>query len=202
MKPQTENACAPKPQAALLTLLAAGLFLGGCVVTSVYPFYLESDLVFEPTLVGDWVDADNEPKPGEFIRVSRLGELGYLATAFTPQRTNSEVIHLFRLKQQLFLDTCPTNDSLGHIPVHQISKVVRLEPELVSAGLNYDWLNKLVKQHPKAIRHIRVREKPDETGEGRLVLTPETPELQKFILKQLNNTNAWQKPSRVGLRPH
>lgn len=186
--------------AVLAGLGAVGLILAGCVVTSVYPFYTDKDLAFEPSLLGEWVGADEAPKPGEFVRVERLGKLGYVATVFTADSTNSVICHLFRLNKQLFLDSCPTNDSLDHIPVHQVSKVTQLQPELETADLKYDWLEALLKQNPKALRHTRVREKADESGDGRIVLTADTAELQKFLRAHLTNTNAWQQPSRVKRR--
>lgn len=167
------------------------VLLAGCVVTSVYPYYKEKNLVFEPSLLGDWVSADNKDNPGEFFRVEKLREKAYLATAFTADQTNSFILHLFRLNQQVFLDTCPTNHSLDHLPVHQISKVTQLPPSLETSDLNYKWLEELLKKNPKAIRHIIVNE---QAGEERIVLTADTAELQKFLLKHLNNTNAWKKP--------
>ena len=48
----------------IVLLAAMAVLLGGCLVTSVAPFYTAKDLVFEPALVGDWVengkDADHE----------------------------------------------------------------------------------------------------------------------------------------------
>src|SRR5438445_2919029 len=89
--------------------LAATLLLTGCVVTSVYPFYTEKDLVFDAALLGDWVSADDEAKPGEFMRIEKFGGQGYRVTAFTADATNSVDFHLFRLGKNLLLDSCPTN---------------------------------------------------------------------------------------------
>jgi len=180
------------------TLAAAGLFLVGCVVTSVYPFYTEKDLVFDPRLLGDWVGNDEKnAKTNEFTRVERLGDKGYRAIVFTERETNSIICHLFRLNNQLFLDTCPTNHSLDLIPVHQVSKVTQITPDFENAGLNYKWLEALLRENPKAIRHTIVRDEFEGKDEARIVLTADTGELQKFILKHLNNTNAWQEPSQV-----
>ena len=176
---------------------AVAVLLAGCVVTSVYPYYQAKDLVFEASLLGDWVSADNKDKPGEFFRVEKLGEKTYCATAFTADQTNSFILHLFRLNRQLFLDTCPTNHSLDHVPVHQISKVMRLQPEIETADLEYKWLAELLGKNPEAIRHVTVRDKEGENKDERIVLTADTAELQKFILKHLNNTNAWKKPDKA-----
>src|SRR5690348_16111402 len=37
--------------------LAAVVVLAGCVVTSVSPFYTQADLVYEPSLAGNWMQA-------------------------------------------------------------------------------------------------------------------------------------------------
>jgi hypothetical protein len=175
-------------------LFAALLFFTGCVVTSLYPYYTGKDLVFDPALLGKWVEAGTTNQPPEYVQLERLGEKGYWVTLFGTDETNSMEAHLFRLKQQLFLDTFPTNRSLDYVPVHQVSKVMRIEPGLETADLNYDWLAKLLEKHPGAIRHLVLPEKPGEEG-GRIVLTADTKELQRFILKYVNDTNAWKQPS-------
>jgi hypothetical protein len=171
------------------------LLLTGCIVTSVYPFYTAKDVVFDQALLGDWIDAVKTNEPNQFVRVERLGEKGYLVTAFTDSETNSTEAYLFRLKQQLFLDVFPTNRSLDYLPVHQVSRVAGLTPKFESTDLNYDWLTKLLEQKPDAIGHLVLPEKPGDTQGGRVVLTAETQELQRFILKHLDNTNAWKEPS-------
>jgi hypothetical protein len=202
MKTQSHQRSGSKPLAAFAMLLVTGLFLAGCVVTSVYPFYTEKDLVFEPSLLGDWAGTDKDPSPiKQFTRVERVGEKGYRATSFNEERTNSVICHLFRLKGQLFLDTCPTNHEVDLIPVHQVSKVTRLSPEFENANLNYKWLEELLKKNPKAIRHTIVNDKFEGTNDTRIVLTADTAELQKFILKYLNNTNAWNESTKAS-RPH
>jgi hypothetical protein len=182
---------------AVAVLFAAMLFFTGCVVTSIYPYYTDKDLVFDQTVLGDWVDAGATNVPTEFVRIEQSGARGYRVTAFGSSETNSIEGHLFRLKQQLFLDVCPTNRSLDFVPVHQVSKVIRIEPTMVTAELNYDWLTKLLEKHPGEIRHIVLREKPGDEQGGRIVLTADTKELQRFILKHVNNTNAWNEPSKL-----
>jgi hypothetical protein len=180
------------------TVALAGLALAltGCVVTSIYPYYTDKDLVFDPALLGDWMDAGTTNEPAEYARIERAGEKGYWVTAFTTSETNRSDVHLFRLKQQMFLDVCPTNRSLDYVPVHQVSKVTRIEPTIETANLNYDWLAKLLEKNPREIRHMVLREKPGDEQGGRIVLTADTKELQRFILKHVNNTNAWNEPSK------
>ena len=66
--------------------------------------------------------------------------------------------------------------------------------------LEYDWLKKLIEKDPKAIRHIIVPKKLGEEGEGDLVLTADTAELQKFILKHEKTEGAFGKASILNRR--
>jgi hypothetical protein len=60
------------------------------------------------------------------------------------------------------------------------------------AVLDYGWLGKLLEAHPATLRHVIVPEKPLDTNSGKtFYLTADTRELQKFLLKNLNNTNAF-----------
>ena len=58
-------------------------------------------------------------------------------------------------------------------------------------ALDYDWLKKLVEKNPKAIRHIVAPPKLGEDGDGLLVLTADTAELQEFILKHEKTAGAF-----------
>lgn len=179
--------------AVAIPLFAVSVFLAGCVVTAVYPYYTERDLVSEPGIIGDWEVAGQTNQANEYIRIGMAAGKTYWGTVFSSTATNSCELHLFRLKQQLFLDSFPTNRSLDFVPVHQISKVIQTGEKLNTANLNYDWLARLLKDNPRAIRHMVLRDKPGDEAGGRIVLTADTRELQRFILAQLNNTNAWNE---------
>ena len=181
--------------AGVAALFAVMLFLTGCVVTSIYPYYTDKDLVFEPAMVGDWAEAGATNATTEYVRIEQAGDKSYRATVFGSDETNTSDVCLFRLKQQLFLDTCPTNRSLDYVPVHQVSKVIQIGRGLETANLNYDWLAKLLGKNPGVIRHMLLRENPGDEH-GRIVLTADTRELQRFIIKYANNTNAWKEPSQ------
>jgi hypothetical protein len=197
LKTRTLNQLSIRTISAVAVLFAA-LFFTGCVVTSIYPYYTDKDLVLDPALPGTWVDADTTNASPAHVRIEQVGEKAYLATVLDTDGTNSTELHLFRLKQQLFIDACPTNRSLDFVPVHQVSKVTQLGPGLVeTANLNYDWLSKLVEKNPRAIRHMVLRDNPGDEHGSRIVLTADTKDLQRFILKYLDNTNAWKGPSQL-----
>ena len=85
--------------------------------------------------------------------------------------------------------TVPENS----LPPHHLLKLTRLEPSLEIQVLDYDWLTKLLEKEPKAIRHIVVPQKLGENGDGLIVLTADTAELQKFILKPEQTEGAFGK---------
>jgi len=196
MKMRTMNQTSIRITTATAALFAVLLFFTGCVVTSVYPYYTDKDLVFDPALPGDWVEAGATNASAEYVRIEPAGEKGYRVAFFGTSETNSSNVHLFRLKQRLFLDVCPTNRSLDFVPVHQVSKVMQIEPVLETADLSYDWLAKLLEKNPEAIRHMVLRDQSGDEQGGRIVLTADTKEFQRFILKYINNTNAWKEPSK------
>ena len=49
------------------------LFLAGCVVTSIYPYYTDKDLVSDPALVGEWVEASKTNETSEYVQVRTVG---------------------------------------------------------------------------------------------------------------------------------
>jgi hypothetical protein len=185
------------------TIAAAGAFLllvTGCIVTSVYPYYTEKDVVFEPALLGDWTDGKSDGNTNEMGRVERFGQNGYRLTSLGENETNSVTFHVFRLGQQLFMDMCPTNQSLEFLPTHQLQKIKHTGTTLEMAALNYDWLKKILERNPKAIRHLVIQEKNEQRQSERIVLTADTAELQKFVLKYLHETNAWSEPSLIKVK--
>jgi hypothetical protein len=173
-------------------LSAAALVLGGCVVTSVYPFYFEKDLAFELALVGDWKNAD---KPDEQWRFARFGANGYRITSGAGGETAVFQGHVFKLNGQTFLDltTGGWKEDIQPEPVpsHFLAHIVQLTPTVKLLPMNYDWLRELLTKDPKAVRHLTIRtgEKPEDR---RIVLTADTAELQRFIVKHLRTEGAWE----------
>lgn len=173
------------------TLTGSLLVLAGCVLTSVYPYYTAKNVVFEPKLVGQWVDAD-KGKTNEFWEFSRAGtNAAYKLTIHDNDKDTKFEVHLFRLKQWTFLDALPVEEHDEFVPPHYLLKVKRFEPTLDMDPMDYKWVSELLKKKPDALQHIWVGAKPAEHEEGRLVLTAGTAELQKFILKHAGETNAF-----------
>jgi hypothetical protein len=102
--------------------------------------------------------------------------------------------HAFKLHGEKFLDlsTAQWKEDIQPEPVpsHLLVRVGQIAPSWKMANLNYDWLKELVARNPKAIRHIVIKtgERPED---GRVVLTADTAELQRFVTKHLKTKGAW-----------
>ena len=182
-----------------LGLSALTLAWTGCV-TSVYPFYFEKDVAFDPALLGDWIE--NQNNANVHWKFERDGQTAYRLT-HTGERGESSVAqaHLFKLHGQRFLDFLgsePKEDDgfVPAIPAHLLLRVVHIGPTLELVGLDYDWLGKLLEKNPKAIRHHII----EDHGDNRLVLTADTAELQRFVVKHLKTEAAWTWTEACTLR--
>ncbi len=178
----------------LITVSLAGLAvaLAGCIAVSVYPFYAEKDVVFEPGLLGGWTNPDN---PQEHWKLEKQGERAYRVTQTDGAKTNVMTGHSFRLNGELFLDLFTAAEASEivppPIPSHMVIRVFQQKPTLRMATLNYEWLVTLLEANPKSLRHhVLVDEK--DPNNRQVVLTADTAELQAFLIKHLKTEEAWK----------
>jgi hypothetical protein len=180
----------------LIAIVAAGLLLAACI-PSVHPYYLEKDLAFEPKLVGEWQEKDKVEEP-QIWKFEEGKEKAYNLTVTEKEGKRGEFeAHLFKLKQEYFLDIVATEIgtnvadliTASLIPGHLLLRVPAIEPELQLAGADFDWLQRYLKEHPKALAHY--------TENDRIVLTAETADLQSFVLKHLGEGELFGKPGEM-----
>ena len=176
---------------ALWAVLGIGLALVGCVVPSVYPFYTEKDLTFDPALIGTWADINRGPNDTETWTFDQAGQQAYQFTMKGDHETNLFSAHLFKLKDHRFLDCQLQQENGDAIPPHYLLCVAQIQPTLKLSTLKSDWLRDFLAKNPKAIRHTLAADKPDDTNTLHVVLTAETKDLQKFILKHLDTKGAF-----------
>ena len=184
----------------LLKFIAASsvlALLGGCIVLSVYPFYTTKDLIFDPGLAGRWVKTTST---NEFWQFSDAGGKFYMLATTDDQSTNCLEAHLFQLKHYQFLDFLTTNRDPYQMPMHLISKVTRNDNQLSLKFLDFGWLSGLLETNPAVLRHIVVPDKPGDTNNNMVYLTADTKDLQKFLLKHAEDTNAFNSSSAVELK--
>jgi hypothetical protein len=185
-----------------LTSLFAGIvivasLIAGCVVTSVYPYYQAKDVSFDDTLLGKWIPADatNASTAEEFWTFEKINDRTYKLTT-VENKTNLYDVVRFKLGGARFLDCLTRERSEIQTPSHILLRTEIVASQLKMELLDYKWLGNLIEKNPRAIRHIIV---PDEAqaekgSGGGLVLTADTAELQKFILKHLKTKDAWVEP--------
>jgi hypothetical protein len=170
------------------------LLLTGCLAISVYPFYSEKDVAFEAALLGHWTKTTDSKEQWTF---DKKGEKAYQLTYTDGEKKYVMDAHPFRLKGELFLDLFnpdgPNDIMPPPVPTHLLMRVFQLTPTLRMAALDYEWLSKLLEKDPAAVRHHLVV--TDEKAQNpQIVLTADTPELQKFIGNNLKTEDAWKDP--------
>ena len=84
---------------ALVSVSAA--LLTGCVVTSVHPYYTAKDVIYEPSLIGQWTNTQQSEQLWTFQKEEQNA---YHLTYVTSGKTNLARAHLFKLHGQMFLD--------------------------------------------------------------------------------------------------
>jgi hypothetical protein len=182
----------------LIAWAGLALCLPACI-PSVNPFYTDKDLVFDPRLVGTWEEKGKEQEP-ETWRFEKAEDNAYkLAITDKPGKEGEFTAHLFKLKQEYFLDLHPKKcnyaadqaDLVGisMIPGHLLVRVSQIEPELKLAGINFDWLCQQLTNNPSLLAHQR-----EDDG---FVLTASTRALQRFVLKHLAEGELFDKPGEM-----
>jgi hypothetical protein len=177
----------------LFAIAAVAILLAACI-PSVNPFYTDKDVVLDPHLVGEWQEKGktNEPEVWKFEQSTNKT---YQLTVMKGGTTGEFDAHLFKLKGEQFLDLIPadchyaTNQAdlvaFSMFPGHLLLRVGQIDPELKFAAMDYDWLEKFLKNNPKAIGHHLESE--------RIILTADTRDLQKFVLKHLGTNELFKE---------
>lgn len=79
------------------------------------------------------------------------------------------------------------------VPTHLLIRVFQLTPTLRMAALDYEWLSNLLEKDPATVRH-HLLVTDEKAKNAQIVLTADTPELQKFIGNNLETEDAWKDP--------
>lgn len=179
----------------LLLLVALG---AGCV-HALNPFYRAKDVVFDPALLGLW-SPDGTTNASEGVWKFEAGEgQAYGLTCSgekdgVPESLEFEV-HLFRLGEERFLDVIPTGRSAEKVsepygwlgffrPTHTAIHL----PKAAGGRLPMQALKDDPFKPEKGIKNLPARE---SYGDGRIVLTGSTRELQGFLRRTLKEDGWW-----------
>lgn len=178
------------------------LFMVNCLVTSIHPLYTAKDIVFMPELLGTWIGED---EAGDLWIFEQSGKNAYELTI--KESSESEGIqeyeetgiyetHLVKLGKFLFLDLYPDErtieeyeDEIHLVPTHSIWRIWIEKDVIRLAWLANDWLEEMIDKKKIKIAHVRL--------EDRVVLTVPTKDLQKFVLKYAEDTDAFPEPGEM-----
>ena len=126
------------------------MLLVGCVVQSVHPFYRESDVVYEPALLGKWTTQDEDNYHWIFEQSTTNS---YKLTIAKGTNSSAFEVNLFKLEGQYFLDGYEVNDSDYLFAPHHLLMVRSLSPYLEVVPLDIDWLKDYLEENPRALKH-------------------------------------------------
>jgi hypothetical protein len=185
-----------------LMAIAAGAVLLAACIPSVNPFYTDNDVIDDPQLVGEWQDKTSTNNP-EVWSFEPSTNKSFKLTVTEEGKKGEFSARLFKLKQQRFLDITPTDCNYASnqadlvafsmFPGHLLLHVAQSEPELKMAMCNFDWLDGYLRTNSKAISHHR---------EGdRVILTADTRDLQKFVLKHIGTNELFKEYGEMVRRP-
>jgi hypothetical protein len=184
-------------------IILVGLFMGGCIVKSLHPFYKESDVLYREDLVGVWSDQKN----GKWQILPFEKKNAYAITLTSDEGVAATFIaHLFSLGNTIYLDFVPEEQegkqvdlfALHLIPSHSLARVqITSSKQLSIEWLNEEWLAELFERNKIRIQHEVVYDGAIKDANKMYILTASTDELQKFILKYGSDSNAFTGKSEV-----
>lgn len=180
----------------ILPFIGLLFLMAGCI-PSVHPLYTEQDLIFDSSLIGEWVNQDGNES---WTFTKSAGKEYKLVYMDKDARKGEFVVHLLKVDDRRFLDLYPVSPDLkendfykGHLlPVHTFMRVEQIEPTFQMAILKLDWLKKFLQENPGAIRH----EKVDDS----ILLTADPKELQGFLMMHEKTADAWEECDSMSRR--
>lgn len=194
----------------LIPIIVLLLFISSCVVFSFYPLYNEKDLFANDLLTGQWIDKDSaiwkfeHDYKGKHLP-ENIDSTAYLLTFKEKDEENyskaSLQVHVVKLGEYYFLDFYLEDyfddDNLTlfdfHVlPVHTIAKLELKKDSAYINWFNQDWLKDLIHENRIRIHH-------EDNGEH-ILLTAKPDELQKFVIKYVNSTEAFEDGLDAALR--
>ena len=123
-----------------IVLLAALLVSSGCLVLSLNPAYDDASLVWEPGLIGSWVDAEDHAS----LDIERSDWNSYRIKYVHPIETGTLTGYVTSVGDDRFLDLMPVRgEDRGAflVPVHAVLRMHLDGDTLQLTGLSYDWFS-------------------------------------------------------------
>jgi hypothetical protein len=179
----------------------------GCFVKSLHPFYFEKDLIFKKEFTGNWTGDDSsswkieQGSKSDGLFKPEKPDNSYKVTYTDKKGTAVFTVHLFQLGSRYFFDFYPeeadcSNEMMSShlIPMHTVARVDLVSGTLRIQWYNEEWLISLFKQNKIRIAHEKVPSADGKMDEDnfQVVLTASTGDLQKFMLKYMDDPSAFK----------
>jgi hypothetical protein len=168
------------------------LVLAGCIPSSINPFYTDDDVVFEPALIGVWSEQDSKATY-EFIRTDSNM---YTMSGVDEEGKNFALeARLVKVDGAMYIDLYPDLNEIdisedykvNLVPVHTFYYVHHIEPELLLASINEDWLKDYLEAEGKDI--------PYQIVDDNVVFTGPTSMLRELMADLPNEEGALETPT-------
>ena len=178
---------------------AAVLFLTGCV-PALHPLYTEKDTVFDPALLGTWIEEDG--KDTRETWTFHRGDAGNYDLRHTEDgEMRSFRVHLVAIGAYRYLDFYPGELEIDNgfykahlMPVHHFARIERAGDRFSLRMLDVDWIKKQLKRGAIQVKHETV-------AEDLPVLTASTGELQRFFRAIALERSAFTPPEVYRRKP-
>ena len=164
-------------------ILGSVVFLAGCVPVFLNPAYTTEDVFFEPALVGDWNQENQEADGVWQFRAGTDGTYVFTHRESDGKEPRPYEVHLFRLGEDRFLDFYPlekdgtkVSDALL-IPAHFLYQVHIETGRVVLRGLNWKWMEEQMEEKKFSLPYVKA-------NDVYLVTSP-TDEIQTFLREQI-----------------
>jgi hypothetical protein len=169
-----------------LTAAIVFLFMG-CPSRSLFPLFIDNDSVFNPTLIGTWIDVHKEEGLLTFQK-SEHNRYRIISRDLGSRDTTVFEGLLGELGKSWFLDSYLAGEMHSEfvIPVHFISRIWINGDTLQYATLNSDYLQKMLDDGQLQTPHV--------IYDGDILLTASTEQLQELVLRFTDDENAFDKP--------
>ncbi len=190
----------------VLLILILALMVVSCI-PSLYPLYREKDLVLDERLIGKWdmeggdywefEKLDLEKEKGllsisEWNKYESGKTYKLIAVEISDEDTLKQefAVHMTQLDDKHYLDFYPVDYEVAHdflgwhlVPAHIFVKIEFIKQGMVISYFDPDFLEDLIEQNKIKISHTEL--------DYRILLTAQTKELQKFVMKYTDEPEAF-----------
>lgn len=164
----------------LLAVVGLVLLMTACTVRSLQPLYTEKDLIFDPQLLGMWVQAGDNSD--DLVTFQKFED-----NAYTVQTGDSPKLegHLMKIEGEMFLDLTPADtEDAFNIPAHLFVKIRVIGDSMQTALLDAEWVKNAADAGTLGLSHVRI-------GSAVRIIAPPK-DLQAFVARHAGDGSVFK----------